>query len=219
MKKPSKFTLIELLVVIAIIAILASMLLPALNKSRARAISTNCLSQLKQHGVAVAMYCSDFRDFFPAQVGPDNFYNRTSDWSKPINQGLFAAMGYLPGRKVNASGAGNGANDERSKLSQCPLKLTGGFLANGDWSDYSFFRSDSGWNGYYKKLTDPHHKPYMLVMSDLFVNMRVSHDSSINGVAMDGRTYSFSYSRFAKTGNYLDRVRDVNAAYLKGSLK
>ena len=62
MKK--SFTLIELLVVIAIITILASILLPALGQAREKAKSSQCVGNLRQQGLAVQQYMSDF-DFYP----------------------------------------------------------------------------------------------------------------------------------------------------------
>ncbi|MBS1369955.1 MAG: hypothetical protein HPZ91_08395 [Lentisphaeria bacterium] len=63
------FTLIELLIIIAIIAILASMLLPALNQARARARSTDCLGNQKSIGTVMRMYLDDNRDFIMPSGG------------------------------------------------------------------------------------------------------------------------------------------------------
>ncbi|HQC53527.1 MAG TPA: type II secretion system protein, partial [Lentisphaeria bacterium] len=70
-KSTSLFTLIELLVVIGIIAILAAMLMPALSKAREKANQADCMSQLKQIGLALKMYANDQRGWFPAVLEDD----------------------------------------------------------------------------------------------------------------------------------------------------
>lgn len=88
------FTLIELLVVISIIALLISILLPALGAAKNMARASVCLSQLRQNGIAMVLYAHDYDDWLPATDGIEpgfGYQRRTRQWSI-----LLQLEGYMP---------------------------------------------------------------------------------------------------------------------------
>ena len=88
------FTLIELLIVISIIAILAAMLLPALNKAREKSKAIVCKSNLKQTGVILQFYAQDNNDYSPAAQGYES-----SLWSNGHHwQAMLFANNYVKGK-------------------------------------------------------------------------------------------------------------------------
>ena len=84
MNKNKPFTLIELLVVIAIIAILAGMLLPALNQAREKSRASNCQGNMKQIGTALSMYNAAYDDYYPCSEVAWGDLNNKPTWSDVV---------------------------------------------------------------------------------------------------------------------------------------
>jgi prepilin-type N-terminal cleavage/methylation domain-containing protein len=90
-KSTKAFTLIELLVVITIIAILAALLLPVVNRAKARSQQTTCLQHLRQVNLAVLLYADDHSDAWPVVPNPNPYPNGVGAYYKELIKGY---MGY-----------------------------------------------------------------------------------------------------------------------------
>ena len=115
-RKP--FTLIELLVVVSIIAILASILLPALSKARERALRTKCMGHMKQLGAAFYLYSSEF----DGAMAPTNLLIKYRNWSNALVDG-----GYVQSKPAGWTGYTQPAEKGwfKTGIMVCPVAARG----------------------------------------------------------------------------------------------
>ncbi len=223
-KKEIYFTLIELLIVISIIAILASLLLPALQSAREQAKSINCASRLKQCGLSVSMYMNDYNDNFSIAYGTSSSGDRKVWYNfliadKYISKKLISCPSGTPVPVVNATYETYGAFTDPCQggavLNREPFgdRWANQMISNKRIKNPSgrLLIADSG-------RTSNRRQYYLIGMNSNTEIFHVRHGNTGNMVALGGNIITSGITEFfifADRAYDRDAMRSEGVAYVK----
>lgn len=203
-----QFKLIELLIVIAVIAILAGLLLPTMAHARDKAKSINCVSNIKQLGIALQSYASDNRDCLVLCASQDN----TRLWS-----------GTLEGSEYRPKGGLTDYLGNSNNVKRCPSTpiVTAGYNTGCGGYGYNVQYPGDPWGIGYTKINRARHASGTIAFADsadFDANGNMVETYQINGPQAPYVSPNIHFRHFGKTNvNWLDGHVTTEAIMFSGT--